>query len=136
MTKTLKWRLEKLPTVSDLSTLLEQKIITEEEAKQILFTQSELGQRDEKSLKEEIRFLKKLVENLSESRTHIIKTIESVQVPYIDKGWYQPYTGWTTALTSDNATSSGTFLCSASGSGGGTDIVGYEIGGFSDIKSF
>lgn len=127
----LKWRLEKLPTVNELSVLIEKKIITPEEAKEVLFTQEKKEDRDKKSLKEEIRFLKKLVERLSENRTNIIQTIEKIQPTYIDKRWYEPYHHWYIASTSDN-TSNGTFMCQTSTG----ELASYQIGNFSQIKTF
>lgn len=88
MKKNLKWRLSKLPTAQELGELVDKEIITKEEAKQILV--SEEDSRDEKSLKDEIVFLRKLVDKLSEKET-IIKTIEKVREPYYDKYWYRPY---------------------------------------------
>lgn len=88
MTKKLKWRLGKLPSVQEIESLLDKKIITKEEAREILFSSEDI-----KTLKEEVKFLRKLVEKLS-NRTQIIETIREVEKPYRRWGWYSTYDNW------------------------------------------
>ena len=58
MTKTkLIWRLNKLPTTEELRELVKDKIITNEEARDILFNFESEEDRDSESLKSEIKFL-------------------------------------------------------------------------------
>ena len=52
----LVWRLGKLPTVEEITTLIDKKIITQEEARQILFNKKDVDERDKKSLEDEIKF--------------------------------------------------------------------------------
>jgi hypothetical protein len=42
MTNKLVWRLSKLPTPSELTELVKEKIITQEEAKEILFSENDV----------------------------------------------------------------------------------------------
>lgn len=90
MTK-LVWRLSKLPTPDELVLLINNKLITQEEAKEILFKSETPEDRDTESLKSEIKFLRDLVEKLSKSPVTIIETIKVVEKPYIGKPWYEPY---------------------------------------------
>ena len=53
MTSQLKWRLSKLPTVDELLKLVSDKIITQDEAKEILFNKETETERDIESYKQE-----------------------------------------------------------------------------------
>ena len=92
MTKKLSWRLSKLPTVEELQQLVKDEIITKEEAREVLFSDREL--EDVKSLKQEIKFLKKLTEKLADSPDKIIETIRYIEKPYFERHWYRPYDTW------------------------------------------
>ena len=92
MTK-LKWRLSKLPTPQEVMELVNFKLITQDEAKDILF--GEVDERDEKSFKEEIEFLRGLVEKLSNNSE--TKIIEIIQERNYTQPWYQPYQVWSTS---------------------------------------
>ena len=96
MTKELKWRLGKLPTSNEVLELLKEKLITKEEAREILFNEVEgEKEKNEDELKSEIKFLKELVENLSKgNKTKIVETIRYIEKPYHNYGWYQPYQNW------------------------------------------
>lgn len=90
--KKLTWRLSKLPTPDELQGLVKDKIITQEEAREILFRSEDDTERDSESFKSEIKFLRDLVEKLSStSRSTVIEYIYSR--PY-DYGWYKPYVTW------------------------------------------
>ena len=83
MMKNLKWRLSKLPTVEELLQLVKDKVITQEEAKEILFSSETQEDRDKDSLKEEIKFLKQVVENLSRNNSaRIVEVIREVEKPW------------------------------------------------------
>lgn len=88
--KNLKWRLSKLPTPDEVRELVKDKIITQDEAREILFSQESDEERDKDSLKEEIKFLRELVNKMS-NRSTIVETIKYIEKPYIQWGWYQPY---------------------------------------------
>jgi hypothetical protein len=90
---TQKWRLTKLPTPEELTLLVKEKILSADEAKNILLSNEEVEEVE--NLKQEIKFLKELVEKLSNSPTKIIETIREVQKPiYIQRDWYKPYEIW------------------------------------------
>lgn len=91
----LVWRLSKMPTPEEVRGLVKDKIIAQEEAKEILFSSDGEKERDEKSLKEEIKFLRNLVDKLSNSSTiNLVETIRTVDVPYRRYSWYRPYDMW------------------------------------------
>ena len=103
MTKTkLSWRLGKLPTPEEVSKLVNDKIITHEEAREILFKSEE--DRDKSSLEEEIKFLRELVEKLAKSRSQIVEVIREVQPIYYHSTWTQPYTYWCDGTSGINTT--------------------------------
>lgn len=94
MTKKLVWRLSKLPEPSELSKLVELKIITQEEAKAILLKQEDDDERDKKSLEDEIKFLRGLVDKLSQNKNNIVEVIKTIEVEvpvYKKYPWYEPY---------------------------------------------
>ncbi len=112
MTKTnLKWRLGKLPTPEDLVDLVNTKIITQDEARQILFTQEDEPAMAD--LKSEIKFLRQLVDKLA-NNSRIVTTIREIQTPtYIKYPWWNTYNTWcqsipatsSVTLTSDTTSS-------------------------------
>ena len=94
MTKKLIWRLSSLPSVVELRELVKDKIITQEEAREILFSSENQEDRDKKSLESEIKFLRELVETLSKNKGQIITTIKEIETPWRDYPWYSPYGFW------------------------------------------
>ena len=94
MTKKLVWRLKEQPTPQSLRELVSNGLLTKDEAREILFSSIDETDRSNESLKSEIKFLRELVQKLSESRSQIIITIKEVEAPYIRRDWYQPYTTW------------------------------------------
>ena len=100
MTKKLVWRLGKLPSPDEVRELVKDKIITQDEAREILFSTEDTKERDENSLKSEIKFLRELVEKLSHGNTtRIIETIREVEKPYRKWYWHEPYTLWCDAVS-------------------------------------
>lgn len=97
MTTKLSWRLSKLPTPSELTELVNAKVITQEEAKDILL--SPVEERDSESLKEEIKFLRSLIDELSVNRSVIVETIREVAKPWQPWPWYGPYQVWCSSST-------------------------------------
>ncbi len=123
MTKTkIVWRLTKLPTADELRELVKDKIITNEEAREILFSHEDEEERNKQSLESEIKFLRELVEKLSSGRNQIIETIKEVQIPYRKYDWYDPYKIWCGNLP--DAVSNKTFA------------VNNAVSNFSEIKTF
>ncbi len=124
MTSQLKWRLSKLPTVDELLKLVSDKVITQEEAKEILFNKETESERDIESYKQEIKFLKEVIDKLGD-KTRIVEVVKQYVPYYIQQPFYQPY--WTycsyessgTTGTTGNyvTTTSATSLLSSTGSG-------------------
>ncbi|MFW6172784.1 MAG: hypothetical protein ACOC5T_03480 [Elusimicrobiota bacterium] len=115
--KNMRWRLSEAPTVENITKLISQGVINEEEARQLVFSSQK--DRDNKSLKEEIKFLRELVEKLSNNRSQIVETIREVERPWRPYPWYKPYVTWCSGKT---------FTTS--------DVKDYVISGFSDISTF
>lgn len=111
MKKKLIWRLRESPTSKTLIELIESKLLTKEEAREILFSsKEESSDRNLKSYQSEIKFLRELVEKLSKGNYSSIITIIK-EIPYKRFPWYGPYGFWmggTTdrvySSTTDNAT--------------------------------
>ena len=71
-----------LPSVVELRELVKDKIMTQDEAREILFSLEDQEDRDKKSLESEVKFLRELVENLSK-RSDIVRAIGEYEVtPY------------------------------------------------------
>ena len=127
--KTLKWRLTKLPTAEELLQLVEAKIITAEEAKDVLFSEESKEDIDAKALQEEIKFLRNLVDTLSAQNRHVIvEKIREVEVPYRKYQWYGPYNDW-----SLNGSAS-VVMCNADGTITKTKLL--EDASFNQIRTF
>lgn len=141
MTKKTKlvWRLGKLPTVEELQKLIIDKIITKEEAREILFKSEEIDteeKRDKKSLESEIKFLRELIETLSKhNNSRIIEVIKEIEKPYKTYPWYQPYYYWTYPSDSTFTLTSGTtnLDCTATQA---LNMLSDVARSFNDIKTF
>ena len=133
MTKKIIWRLKEQPSSESLRELVKDGILTKEEAREILFSQQEDTERDSESLKAEIKFLRELVEKLS-NRSQIIREVEIVKVPYYHSSWYQPYQVWCGG-TSATYTTGTTGMMNLVTSVGSSSATGVNTS-FSDIKTF
>jgi len=126
--KKLIWRLGKLPSSQELIALVINKIITQEEAKEILFNYS--GEKEDtqnsEELKSEIQFLRELVEKLSTGKSSVVEVVRQVYKPYWDYKWYKPYEIWCSAT--DGITSR-TYI-------DGITTLSTDSGQFSSIKTF
>lgn len=118
MTKKITWRLKTLPTPDEVRELVKDKIITQDEAREILFAQENETERDLKSLEAEIKFLREIVEKLSANRTQVIETIKTIEKPYYQYHWYKPYEVWCGSTTANgiNVATAGTMYLSSGGS--------------------
>ncbi len=90
------WRLKESPTSQALRELVKDKILSNEEAREILFSSESIEEnkdnRDIESLKSEIKFLRELVDKLSQNNnTKIIEVIKEVEKPWKQYPWYEPY---------------------------------------------
>jgi two-component SAPR family response regulator len=137
MTKTIKWRLSKLPSVEELQSLVKDKIIIQEEARSILFNEVEDGTRDVESFESEIKFLRELVDKLSE-RSRIVEVIKQVQVPYIQYPWVTPYVTWCSLNNSGTFNVTGTtYAISSSATNESNSAYAIDTSGnFAGIKTF
>lgn len=148
----LKWRLGKLPTPEEVISLLKEKIITQEEAREILFNKETANDRTTESLKDEIKFLREVVDKLALDKTRITEVIKYVHPNY--SGWWTtPYIGWGTSSpvytytsasngTTLNLVGSGTLYdytvstSGASGNGGLSCMSTMAADNFTDISTF
>ncbi len=89
----LKWRLTKLPTVDELTLLVEKNIVTKEEAKEILFNNETDESRDKDSLKDEIKFLRGMIEKLAD-KSRVSSIVYEYRDMYPNVQWYTPYYSW------------------------------------------
>ncbi len=140
MKKNFNWRLSKLPTPEEVTNLVNHKIITQEEARAILFSEETAEDRDKKSLESEIEFLRKLVDKLS-NNSRIVETIREIKTPYYTSPWWKSYDAWCGSIPA----TSGTVTYNA----GNSSITGSAMGStnamaqlstigknFSEIKTF
>ncbi len=99
MKKKLIWRLGKLPTVEELIMLINDKLITKEEAKDILFNFEDEKKEDSlESLKSEVKFLKEIIEKLSRNNPYqLYQYVQQVQPIYYRQPWYQPFVTYCSA---------------------------------------
>ena len=154
MTIKLKWRLSKLPSVDELRQLVKDKILTRDEAKEVLFSSTNEEDREKESFKEEIKFLRELVDILTKDKTVIIEKIKYIDRPYREYPWYRPYEIWCGTGTTYNVVTTEGGMTTSSGTGDVTSSVNSyydevnrgagEAGGsggsvnssFTDIKTF
>jgi hypothetical protein len=122
MKKNLKWRLTKLPTSEEVNSLVLSKIISQEEAKDILFTEVDEKEKSVSDLEAEVKFLKELIEKLG-NRTQIIENIRYIEKPYYVQPWYQPYQVWCSSGNQLSAGTSGTMYLSASNTTGVANAI-------------
>ena len=131
MTKELKWRLGKLPTPDEVLKLVNDKVITKDEARDILFKTEEVEEKSEDELKAEIKFLKEVIEKLSNGQySRIVEVVKDYYPIYPQQPWFQPYHRW----------SDGIVLCSSTngkitnGSGAGSGTAGATNCAFTSIS--
>ena len=94
------WRLQERPSTEALRGLVKDGILTKEQAQEILFTREEVTERSKESLEEEIKFLRMLIDKLSQ-KERIIETIREVEVPWRRYDWYTPYR-WYSGIVKDS----------------------------------
>lgn len=113
--KKLVWKLKELPTAEAIADLVDTKVITPEEARDILFKE-ETKQSDEvEALKEMVKTLQEMVHDLSNRQNNItlvpytkIVEVPSRTTPYWERYWKQNAvwcdTGTTLTSTTGNTT--------------------------------
>lgn len=91
--KELKWRLSDLPDATDVASLVEQEVITKEEAREILFNEVTPSKDNKrvKELEEEVKFLRELCDKLSAKSnwSNIYHYYETYKPSY--PRWYKQY---------------------------------------------
>lgn len=108
------------PTPSEVTDLVVNGILTKEEAREILFSLENDETRDTKSLQEEIKFLRTLVEHLTPNKpSKIVETIHIIEKPYTGQSWFTPY-----YFYGQGASGSMTLY---SASGGGSNQFGAQV---------
>lgn len=105
----LVWRLSKLPSPDELVELVKNKIITQEEAKEIIVSSETEEDRDKKSLEAEVKFLKEVIMELAKMKSTIVDSIR-----YVEKPYYKQYPWYGDTVT---------YLCS-SGTGSSNNLIG------------
>ena len=131
MTKKLVWRLKEQPTSEMLRELVKDKILTKDEAREILFNLQEESGRDNESLKSEIKFLRELVEKLANSQK-VVKIIREIESPYYSYRWWRPYDAWCT-----NSNQLWTYTSPTGSATGLKNVTTTDSSqNFSDIKTF
>ncbi len=127
--KKLVWRLKEQPTADSLAKLVSNGIISKEDAKEILCSSETEEDRDKKSLQAEIKFLRELVEKLS-NKGQIVQVIREFEGNYKPHPWYEPYWVWSNgySITTDGQCDSVTL----------TNTITEEDSSFnfSDIETF
>jgi hypothetical protein len=115
--KELKWRLSELPTGGEVAELVEQEIITKEEARDILFNETEQEPKTPtvKKLEKQIEFLEELVKDLSKRPNQVISTT------YVDN-WVKRYTP---ALPQVWMSTSGTYSGTLGSTAGAMSLSNY-----------
>lgn len=135
------WRMGKLPTIEEIRQLVTDKILTPDEAREILFSQETEEERDIKSLEAEIKFLRELVQKLSENKTQIVRMIEQIHVPYKKYDWVEPYMYYCNASSGGaiyTATGGASTTTASYSSNSGTSVSALLNGveDFTKIKTF
>ena len=134
MTKKINWRLKEQPTTESLQKLVSSGILTKDEAREILFNQINEQERDVESFKSEIKFLRELVDKLSQ-KSQTIQVIKEHYPQWKRFEWYQPYWGWCTlnetTITTDGNTTM--YLNNTNADDVGVTNASYN---FSDITTF
>jgi len=124
------WRLNEKPTSQSLRELVKDKILSVDEAREILFSSQTEEDRDKKSLESEIKFLRELVEKLSQNNnTKIIEVITEVEKPWKQYPWYQPYWQYCNSQNKILDTNSGVSYKT-------TQLAQDSTSNFSNIKTF
>lgn len=81
--KDLVWRLKELPDAVDVAELVDKKVITPEEARDLLFNKADSDSEKIKDLKKQIEFLEDLVKELSKNQP--INVYPALTPGYVEK---------------------------------------------------
>ena len=121
------WRLKETPTSQNLRELVQDGILSKDEAREILFSSETVEDRDKESLKSEIKFLRELIEKLANTQK-VVEIIREIDKPYWRKyPWHDPYVVW---CSRENTTTSGSITLT------NADNTTTQSTSFSDITTF
>lgn len=103
MTNKLNWRLKDLPDAAGVAELVDTKVITPEEARELLFSDKPDETRKVKELEEEVKFLRELCDKLaakSNGWTTIVREYHDYRPRYPQ--WYASYGNLVSAVSQNN----------------------------------
>lgn len=144
MKKNLTWKLKELPTASELADLVDSEVITTEEAREIVFGNSENDKEVIKTLQDQIEFLQDLVKEMSRNRTTTyIPTITreiTVTRPYWDKYWMSTNkvlgdAGYTLTTSGSVNSTSGTINAFHTNAGSNSEVMNVSLSSKLDSSS-
>jgi hypothetical protein len=135
MTTKIIWRLKELPTSEMLRNLVKDGLLSKEEAREILFSSQEQNERDVESFKQEIKFLRELVDKMANNQK-VVEIIREIERPYHVYPWYTPYQYYCGGSTTTTSTDSNQYLCVDSLTGPSNQVNITVSKNFSDIKTF
>lgn len=109
MTKktTVVWRLKTLPSIDEIRGLVADKLLTPEQAKDILFSEETIEPKTKEDLEGEIRFLRGLVDKLSADRVNEVVRYIEIEKPARPHYWYDRY--WITCQNTSELKNSTNF---------------------------
>lgn len=134
MKKTLNWRLKDLPDAVDVAELVDKKVITPEEARQLLFNEGKDEGKKVKELEEEVRFLRDLCDKLAAKSggwTTVVHEYRNYKPLY--PTWYGAYGGVINAV-GDTTTSTGIDLRSSTYTVGASSLSTGTTKGLSSLN--
>lgn len=90
--RNLTWKLENLPTASEVKELVETGILSKDEAREIILGNAESDKDKIEALETHVKFLEELVKDLAKNRSTtvyqpIYRTIDYTPKPYFEKVW-------------------------------------------------
>lgn len=145
--KQLNWRLKDLPDAVDVAELVDKKVITPEEARQLLFNEGKDEGKKFNELEEEVRFLRELCDKLAAKTSGGWTTVVHEYRDYSPKypTWYRSYgtvinaintTGFinTTTGTSTIGSTNTMHKFSSSAVGNGAKVLNAQRQGLSSLN--
>lgn len=117
-TRNLTWKLEDLPSVDELAKLVDTKILTPEEAREIVLGDPESDKGKIKALEELVSFLQDTITELSKNKQTFIPIERTIYIdrtvrPYWDRYWLSTSKALSSNGVTFNATNSGTVTSTA-----------------------
>ena len=109
--KKLIWKLKDLPNADSIASLVDTKVITPQEARDILFRKDTKQSDEVEALKEMVKSLQELVKDLllRQDRVQFVPYTKIVEVPARTKPYWDKY--WTNGVTYGNTMSTASSTC-------------------------